>query len=625
MTGHLRRVKRWGAALALFLTASACGFEVVETRWGFHGKVVPGRFALLSVLLRNPSDLPYDGEVAAFRDDGLDQRRGAFFVQSVYVSPGECRWVQFYPYIGEQDNHRSWQLGWGRRFRRRAPLAAPVLGPPGTVALEGATGGLLGIGGVSRSLPEQLFPPCASACGGLHAVLLDHVPDWDPARRRAFRDWANGGGVVHLFPDVSGELPRFSGDLAVLNEWRAHGGRGRVVRHRKCLREVDWQTWESSMGAGPQLHANPAGYMESADLLLFAVLGAVVNVKRDWRAILWFAGAYSLLASLGHFLVFQKTRRPLVPILTAVALAVLFSWGFRMVSLNGQGQGSSLVVCSYARSLGEGRCDVTQWAHAFTGRGRQYAFRSAGHGGVFSTCHDWEAVDAVAAQGAERRFLVDMPVASTRSFVHRAVIESAQLTARITDVAVGEIEKTVQTTEKLAKSHGRKVRRRKVAAQGLQRLALEIQPPELAAAVRAVEVAYGGDLYTLREIAPSGRCSGVGPAVHLDQFYNVSDMRTLQYWDRRNSRNALAPDRAFAACMKSVATRALGGGSAFPHRLESQPLAGETRTLDVFIRVDDPSPFMLGVDGFPKRLGTTIYHFTLPACVAPGEEQGQSE
>jgi len=121
-------------SVALLLGASAVGLEVLETRWGFDGKALPGHFALLSVLVRNPASFPYDGEVAVCRDDGMDQRRGGFLVQRAYVSAGECRWLQFYPYVSSMGSSQPWQLGWGRRFRRRIAVGAPPFGVQGFVA-----------------------------------------------------------------------------------------------------------------------------------------------------------------------------------------------------------------------------------------------------------------------------------------------------------------------------------------------------------------------------------------------------------------------------------------------------------------------------------------------------------
>ena len=608
-------------SLALLLGASAVGLEVLETRWGFHGKTLPGQFALLSVLVRNPASVPYDGEVAVFRDDGMDQRRGGFLVQGVYVSPGECRWLQFYPYVSSMAKSQPWNLGWGRRFRRRIEIGAPSLGAPATVVLEGQERTLRAAGGISRSLPEQLFPPCASACSGLYAVLLDHVPDWDPPRRRAFRDWFDGGGIVHLFHDVSGEFPRFFKELAVFNSTAGLAGHGRLIRHTNRLGEVDWQTWERSARAGPQLHANSGGRIQDLELPMFGLLGRVTRVERDWSAILWFAGFYSLLAALGPFLLFRRTRRPFAPLIAAVALSAVFSWGFRAVSLRGQDRESSLVVCNYARGFGGGRCDVTQWIHAFTGKGRRYAFESKGRGGVFSTCHDYEAVNAVVLQGSERRFMVDMPLASTRSFVHRAVFDSGEPTVKVTEFAVGEVQKTVRTTDSSKRDRmGQKLAWKKAMGEGLRKLGLDLQPPELAAAVREVVVAYAGDVYTLQKLNQEGRFSGPGAGVPLNQYCSMSGLGQFQYWRRRHFGGRLALEKACASCMIPVVTRALGGGEAFSYRLEKPGTTDGKAFLEVFIRVDDSSAFMPEVDGFPKRLGTSIYHVTLPARESTAEE-----
>src|SRR5688572_25557781 len=99
-------------ALAFVLTPSMLALEVKEIRWGFDGKVVSGRFNILSVLVDEPGPAPYDGEISLSETRGSTLAIGAPHVQKIYVTPGTQKWVQFTPFLtsGEQ-----WKLRWGKK------------------------------------------------------------------------------------------------------------------------------------------------------------------------------------------------------------------------------------------------------------------------------------------------------------------------------------------------------------------------------------------------------------------------------------------------------------------------------------------------------------------------------
>ena len=86
-----------------------------EVVWGFDGKVAPNEFSPVSILLDNPSDIAYEGDITLRQRSGTGQSVGARFVESnLYIAPLANRWVQFYPYHGTSPNNSNWQLSWNR-------------------------------------------------------------------------------------------------------------------------------------------------------------------------------------------------------------------------------------------------------------------------------------------------------------------------------------------------------------------------------------------------------------------------------------------------------------------------------------------------------------------------------
>ena len=151
-------------------------------------------------------------------------------MQPIFLAPHTSRWVQFYVHTGNGDAGTH-VVRWGRGANGRFyEVEGPVKGgPPACVWLRD-TDSPFTAGGSLKSFPDQLFPTSAPAAEGLDAVVLDHVPRWEPARREAFLDWVKLGGTVHLLPDADGASADFRRDLEALD---TRGG----DRHRA------WGAW----------------------------------------------------------------------------------------------------------------------------------------------------------------------------------------------------------------------------------------------------------------------------------------------------------------------------------------------------------------------------------------------
>ena len=82
--------------------------RIVETIWGFDGRVVPGQFNPVSILLDNLSDDPIEGVVTLRGISGMVRDAGGLLSEQIYLSPHTTRWVQFYPYVNRYSS--GWRL-----------------------------------------------------------------------------------------------------------------------------------------------------------------------------------------------------------------------------------------------------------------------------------------------------------------------------------------------------------------------------------------------------------------------------------------------------------------------------------------------------------------------------------
>ena len=211
----------WLSFISLPHTAHAV--DVEQVIWGFDGRVIPYRFNVLSILVSNPTDQPYDVTLRLARAT----RVGADLDEAVFLSPFSSRWVQFYPYITSPQD--QWHVAWGRHPSQRFYLSKPRTGDMARVILT-QSDRVASVSTSLKQLPEVLFPPMVSATENLEAVFLDHAPRWQEARRQALLDWIYGGGKLFLMQGNDGEYPTFSAELSVLNApldqqriWRRYG------------------------------------------------------------------------------------------------------------------------------------------------------------------------------------------------------------------------------------------------------------------------------------------------------------------------------------------------------------------------------------------------------------------
>lgn len=558
------------AFLLLFATLSgASALEVRQVEWGFGGAVVPDEFSPLSVLLENRSPEPFDGELILYETRGLGDQVGARITRPFYLESGRTRWVQFYPYVTEP---MEWMLVWGRGPNSSYEIEAPRgFSAPVRVLLvdeENPFDATVRI----RTFPDQRFPTVAGATAGLDAVVLDHSPRWEPARRDAFLAWLRGGGTVHLLRDVRGERIHFPGELAALNAPAESFpvGRGRVVQHALSRRQIGKDFFKENGPPERALESGSRATIYRFDSGIFRALGALTRPNINWSVILLLTFLYLLLVGPVHYLV-GKRYDYRITIGAYLALVALFALLFAVVGRRGYGEQTVVHSLSLARALGDAKYEVTQWSSLFVTKGGDYTVRYQSAGDLFSVDGESRRVNAAIANGKEGRLSADMPLYSSRPYLHRAVMQGEPL-----EVAVES-----------RNSDGKPTRLRIVS--GIQPLACWVR--------------HRGYLY---DTVVSGKSIALKSNKPIESFLDPNEYNTATRVSlRMNDPNK--PDAA--TTMRKMAplilARSLGGTEQFSRYLRPRLLPDNE--AEVFLFATSPAGFAPAGDAFKREVGYTLY------------------
>ena len=555
----------------------ASALEVDEVRWGFAGTAVPERVNLLSVLLRETDGRTFDGDVRLHKELSPGRRLGAQLVQPCYLAPYTSRWVQFYPYVAEP--RERWVLTAGRRS---FDVPSPRPGAPAVVHVADEPTRTTRATGVP-SFAASLFPPAVTATDGLYAVVLDHAPRWEAPRREAFTDWLRRGGTVHVVEAAGGGRPEFEGELAVLNgsDGRLRVGSGLVVRHALPAREITAAYLAEQGFALPALADGATAFGYDFAGGLFRVLRELVNPEHNWALIFGVLVVYLVCVCPVNYLIGRKVRDFRVAIGFAVACFVGFSLLLSALGRRGYGESAAVHALSYARPVGATSYDVTQWINAFAVRGDYYTIEHPGAHSIYSTCQTVEAVNGLIESGPRARFLVDVPLYSSRSFLHRGLMDGPDLGVRVAEwpdagrldglrIAVGE-----DFPESL------------IEGWALHR-------------DRFYPLRRGGEGLDVRDQRGTTR----------DRFLRRDEMNVNQI--TRYSNYPTEGKDAQAICqglLRLLIARATGGTDDLPYRIDVP--GRDDDTLELFLFAESPEGFRLRRNPFGREAGYVLYHLCL--------------
>jgi hypothetical protein len=286
-----------------------------------------------------------------------------------------------------------------------------------------------------RGFPDDLFPTTVAATDTLDQVAMDHVPRWDAPRREAFLDWLRRGGVVHILRG-SGGSPIFEGDMAVLNAstQQTRVGAGFVVRHDLTRAEFSESTLKASDFPIRELKANEqqdgvAFY--GFDQNLLRSLASLTKPEVAWWLLYLLTIGYLIIIGPVHYRWSRRVdyRLAIGGFLGTVAA---FALAFIFAGARGSGEKQTAHTIGIATALGGTRWDVMQWSCAFATSGDYYKITHESPVNFYSATSDTEAINGRIFNGKGGYFEADIPLFSTRPFLHRAVMSGPASDLRVT-------------------------------------------------------------------------------------------------------------------------------------------------------------------------------------------------
>lgn len=414
-------------ALASFAPADAMAqqnqqkIRIVDTIWGFDGRIQAGHFNPVTILLDNTTADAIDGTLNLSSGSGLIGSKVAYQAP-VFLSPNARRWIQLYPYIPEsystswrlqlQDNKSSkrWSLGKVPQPRiiqqqnSNNDLSKISQKIQGIVILPGDSRAKTP--SILRRFPEEVFPAYVTATTPLHSVFLDDQPDWEEPRQQAFMNWVHLGGQVHLLKNRRGEYPEFTGTMSELSQPMSgyNIGAGRVRKHEQNLAELtdddveriyrnsellDRRFQQSFEEAQLEDAQQNFGLMDSSpsvlDMELFRLMQERTRPDHAWWLIFLLAFVYILLIFPGCYLLSKNRQLHFLTTYAAIAgLSVLFSIIFLFIGRRGYGESTWLQSLAVARVTDKGGMLVDQWSSLFVTNGDNYTINSPDSQSLYS-------------------------------------------------------------------------------------------------------------------------------------------------------------------------------------------------------------------------------------------------
>lgn len=392
--------------------------------WGFDGTAVRNSFNVLTVSVQNAGAQAFEGEVVLDIARKMGSADIAPLVQSIFLAPGTSRTVQFFPYL--VGYYEDFEITWKDQMGGGVPVDPPKFTAPAVVVLADLDAASIR----ALRMPafhEGNFPPTIAATDALRAVVLDHQPRWDAARREAFLDWVKRGGVVHVIQGPEGGHPQFTDEFAILNSTgaRGHVGAGVVVKHPVSRADVTLEYLENSGFPKPETSNENRGYGDVSDNGIFRVLGEATKPDISWGTIYGLTFAY--IALIGPVFYFQRRRDYRWLLGGFVATVILFAWVFTIVGRRGYGEKQIYHSVALARAIEGNKWEVRHWMYPFATSGSDYRFSFAGGTHVYGARGNSEAVRASVIQGKDGYFEADIPLFSSRPFQHQGVMTGPKL------------------------------------------------------------------------------------------------------------------------------------------------------------------------------------------------------
>ena len=423
--------------------------RIVEVVWGFDGRVVPGQFMPLSILVDNLSDEPIEAQARLASASGMLREVGGTAIQPVFLGPNSRRWVQFYPYVVGRMTAWRFTLQTAEKTHtfddidqpravfdnsgssdQNAPQSLPavILDPTGVLSKQPTS---------IKHMPAEIFPPYATATHGLYAMFLDHVPDWEAPRQESLLSWLKSGGRLHLLLDQNNQTLRFSGTLAALNEPFPEFtvGTGTVTRHDFQRGQLTVQT-VAPVVTPPQvapedeedakafnLNQSNRGYWRTGQIddgEMFSELRELTQPDHAWWLIFLLSLCYVGLIFPGCWILSkQRTLHFLVTYGAIAGLAAVFSLFFLLIGRRGYGEATSVHTLAIARAEDETHWSLFEYSTLFVTDGDNYTIDSKDQQALLASGASEESVEADITSGNTASFVSRIPPFSNQSLLSR--------------------------------------------------------------------------------------------------------------------------------------------------------------------------------------------------------------
>ncbi len=436
-----RRMRAATAMLAAVSLASLGGGvraqRVVEAHWGFDGRVVPGQFNPLTLVVENDTNAPVETQLTLWRSNGLSQMGGTL-VEPCFLTPGSRRVVQFFPLVLRHTE--LWELQFRGARLQRESVPGLRLGH-GAVAVLRSTSGVRAARGTIPEFPAAWFPATSGGAQTLREAVLDHAPTWDPPRQRAFLHWLRAGGRLHLMRR-GGAFPEFEGILTPLNLplQRFAVGSGTVIRYDRSAAglvpamlslHTDTTTLEEIEDINRRRAEENSAYSLATPIL--QSLRGLVPVRHSWPLIFAVAVVFLLLVGPVHWRLARRGLDYRISIAGLLTCVALFTWLLMVIGARGHGERSRVLTLAVATPMGDGEHAVTQYTQVFATDGALYTLSESGDGALLSTAQEQEAVNALIDNGRAGAMRVDIPMFSFRSLVRRASLPGPDFSLEVLD------------------------------------------------------------------------------------------------------------------------------------------------------------------------------------------------
>jgi hypothetical protein len=251
-----------------------------------------------------------------------------------------------------------------------------------------------------------------------------------------------------------------------------------------------------------------------------------------------------------------------------IALIALSTWALAQVGKRGYGERAEVQSVGYARALGRGAWDVSQWVNAFVTTSGAYQLAHRGEPNLYAFPPDDE-VDGVISAAGGGAVTTRIPLYSSRSFLQRARMGGPTIA-----IAVARI-----------------------GDPWAQRDGLELRLQEPLAGLVQARLVHGDRVYrlTITPTTPPG-------LVVYDSGTTLADMRAAE--PRRLALSSFdeSPDGTYSSLLAPLLLEAEsdrdGGGAWTTQR--------DPRSASVYLYAEQPPAFQLVGDGFAQR-GRMLY------------------